>query len=277
MIRRTLDKAKRPVSDSTSAAPHGSSFESDLSNALASGRIERLLQGANEAIALPHRLRLIDIEARHRLAQYRSHYNPNQPRVPAGHPDGGQWTAAGGSGTRLAAADKPRPGRGGIIAIAVQLALRAIEAYRVKERLWDLFGNKEGVVAVTTIDGEDIFGPNSGSSAYTLADDADAQKLRDTLVRKYPDVFSTENLGKTPNNALFHAETTVLLRAAGQAGGTLAGRTLTVYGDTRLCPNCKQVLPYVGLELGNPTVKFVDPDGSIRTMRDGSWMKESAE
>src|SRR6266508_514177 len=23
------------------------------------------------------------------------HYNPNQPRVPAGHPDGGQWTSEG--------------------------------------------------------------------------------------------------------------------------------------------------------------------------------------
>jgi hypothetical protein len=78
MIRQTLDKAKRPVTDST---PHRSSFEHDLSNALASGRSERLLQGANEAIALPHRLRLIDIEARHRLAQYRSHYSPNQPRA----------------------------------------------------------------------------------------------------------------------------------------------------------------------------------------------------
>ena len=25
---------------------------------------------------------------------FRSHYNRNQPRVPAGHHDGGQWTAA---------------------------------------------------------------------------------------------------------------------------------------------------------------------------------------
>ena len=24
------------------------------------------------------------------------HYNPNQPRVPAGHHDGGQWTSEGG-------------------------------------------------------------------------------------------------------------------------------------------------------------------------------------
>lgn len=277
MIHRSPDNADRPVSSSTSVAPHGSRLESDLSNALASGRIERLLQGAREAIALPHRLRLIDLEARHRLAQYRSHYNPNQPRVPAGHPDGGRWTATGGSGTRLAAADKPRPGRGGIIAIVLQLALRAIEAYREKERLWDLFGNKEGVVAVTTIDGKDIFGANSESRVYTSADFAAAKKLRDSLASKYPDVFSTENPGKTPNNALFHAETTVLLRAAERAGGTLTGRKLTIYGDTRVCPNCKQVLPYVGLELGNPAVTFVDPDGSMRTMRDGSWMKEGAE
>lgn len=27
--------------------------------------------------------------------QYPSHYNPNQPRVPAGHQDGGQWTGGG--------------------------------------------------------------------------------------------------------------------------------------------------------------------------------------
>jgi hypothetical protein len=275
MLHPSPDKAKRPASDSTSTALRGSRFESDLSNALASGRTERLLHGAYAAIALPHRLRLIDIEARHRLAQYRSHYNPNQPRVPAGHPDGGQWTATGG--TRLAAADKPRPGRGGIIAMALQLALRAIEAYRVKERVWDLFGNKEGVVAVTTIDGVDIFGANSGWPAYTSADSAAASKLRDTLVKKYPTRFSTENLGGVPNDALFHTETTVLSRAAQRYGGTPAGRTLTVYGDTRMCRNCKRVLPYVGLELGNPTVKFVDPDGSIRTMRDGSWMKEGAE
>lgn len=120
-------------------------------------------------------------------------------------------------------------------------------------------------------------GANSELRVYTSADFAAAKKLRDTLVRKYPDELSTENLGRMPNNALFHAETTVLLRAAERAGGTLAGRTLTIYGDTQVCPNCKQVLPYVGLELGNPTVTFVDPNGSIKTMRDGSWIKEGAE
>jgi hypothetical protein len=35
----------------------------------------------------------------------------------------------------------------------------------------------------------------------------------------------------------------------------------------------QRFVAYIGLELGNPTVTFVDPDGSSRTMRDGSWMK----
>jgi hypothetical protein len=89
--------------------------------------------------------------------------------------------------------------------------------------------------------------------------------------------LSAKNIGLMPNNALFHAETTVLLRAARQSGGSLAGRTLTVFGDTRMCSNCEYVLPCVGLELGNPTVTFVDPDGSIRMMRDGSWAKQEGK
>jgi hypothetical protein len=52
---------------------------------------------------------MLDIEAAHRLALYHSHFNPDQPRVPAGHPDGGQWTRDGSSEApspvRLAALD----------------------------------------------------------------------------------------------------------------------------------------------------------------------------
>jgi hypothetical protein len=59
-------------------------------------RPERLLFDANNAASLQHKLALIDIEAAHRLAWHRSHFNPDQPRVPAGHPDGGQWTSEGG-------------------------------------------------------------------------------------------------------------------------------------------------------------------------------------
>jgi hypothetical protein len=57
--------------------------------------LHRLLRGAHNAAAFRHKLALIDIEGEHRLAIYRSHFNPNQPRVPAGHSDGGQWTSEG--------------------------------------------------------------------------------------------------------------------------------------------------------------------------------------
>src|SRR5215467_11776523 len=60
---------------------------------------DHLLPGASDPAALLHRLRLINIEANHRLAWYRSHFNPDQPRVPAGHPDGGQWTRADAAGS----------------------------------------------------------------------------------------------------------------------------------------------------------------------------------
>lgn len=55
------------------------------------GRTERLLLGSKDAIALPHRLALIEIEAKHH-ALHKSHYDPSQPRVPSGNPgnpDGG--------------------------------------------------------------------------------------------------------------------------------------------------------------------------------------------
>lgn len=71
-------------------------------------RLGGMLRSAMSAAVLPHKLRLLNIEASHRLAGHQSHYNPDQPRVPAGHPDGGQWTNVGANaGIRLAAAEKP--------------------------------------------------------------------------------------------------------------------------------------------------------------------------
>jgi hypothetical protein len=126
--------------------------------------------------------------------------------------------------------------------------------------LLDLFGQKDGAVALTTLDDKNIFGSNSSSPTYSDADDKAAKELRDRLVAKYPDAMRADNVGYTPNNALFHAETNVLLRAAEANGGTLAGRSLDIYVDRALCPNCERVVPLVGLELGNPTLTFVDPD-----------------
>jgi hypothetical protein len=34
-----------------------------------------------------------------------------------------------------------------------------------------------------------------------------------------------------------------------------------------------KLLPYIGLELGDPTVIFIDRFGVRRTMRNGSWIK----
>ena len=74
------------------------------------------------------------------------------------------------------------------------------------------------------------------------------------MINKYPGVLNADELGRMPNNALYHAETTVLLRAARENGGTLIGKTLEVFGDTAMCNNCQRILPYVGLELGDPIV-----------------------
>ncbi|MFY9622809.1 MAG: hypothetical protein WAJ91_00290 [Rhodoplanes sp.] len=200
-----------------------------------------------------------------RKALHPSHFDPSQPRVPAGNPDGGQWT-------RVAGADKPRFGRGTIAAVLAEAAKRAIEAYRTGNSLWDLFGGKIGTVTVTTIDGQQVFGSNSTSPTYEAADHAAALELRDRLIEKYPDVLNAQEVGRRPNDALFHAETTVLTRAARATGGKLAGRTIEVHVDREICPSCDKVLPLVGLELGNPTVTFVETTGRRQTMRNGSWI-----
>jgi len=200
-------------------------------------------------------------------------YDPNQPRVPAGSSDGGQWTATGqGTNIQLAAADEPFSRR---LKLFYELARRGIKLHRLENWPPDLFGElrDRNVVTVTTIDGKNIFGSNSRSPTYKAIDFAAARRMRDILLEKYPDLMNSENIGQMPNNALFHAETTVLLRAARENGGSLAGRTLEVFADGKMCNNCELVLPKVGLELGNPTVTFIGPDGAARTMRDGMWVK----
>lgn len=61
------------------------------------------------------------------------HYNPNQPRVPAGQSDGGQWTGDAGSQdkrkVRLAFADGPgRPGIQFVVRKAIETGLLALYA-----------------------------------------------------------------------------------------------------------------------------------------------------
>jgi hypothetical protein len=199
-------------------------------------------------------------------------YSGDQPRD-----DHGRWTdgGVGSSRVRLAAADKPRLGRATLAAVAAEMAKRAIEAFRSENGLWDLFGHKDGTVAVTTIGEKEIFGSNSTSPRYSNEDQISAEAMRGTLIQNYPEAMSTDNVGQRPNDAIFHAETTVLLRAARENGGTLSGRELEVHVDRELCSSCREILPLVGLELGDPTVTFVGPTGLQRTMRSGRWIRMS--
>jgi hypothetical protein len=255
--------------------PYQTGRAGNSSDEIAQARTQSLLRNSMNAAAFSHRLALLDIEAQHRLAWHQSHFNPNQPRVPAGHPDGGQWTNSGGAtGIRVAAADKSGRGLGGVIAAALlHLAMTVIEAYRSEKGLWDLLKDKIGVVAWTRFKGQDIFGSNSTSPTYTSADRKAAEKMRATLIEKYPDVTQQDNIGQVPNNAFFHAEATVLLRAAKENNDTLAGQTLEVFVDRVMCEPCKTMLPYIGLELGNPMVTFIDLAGQRLTMQSGAWVK----
>ena len=108
-------------------------------------------------------------------------------------------------GTRLAGADKPRLGRHALLPTAVELATRVINVYRSENGLWDLFGHRRGAVTFIDIDGKKIFGSNSKSPTYMSADRAAAERLRMSLVEKYPDVFARSHIGQMPNDALFHA------------------------------------------------------------------------
>jgi hypothetical protein len=152
-----------------------------------------------------------------------------------------------------------------------------INAYRATNNMPDLFGrpswpNDKGTVAVTEIDGKLYFGVNSGAPGYTIADQKEADHWRGTLVDKYPDELQTKNIGRVPNDSFYHAEATVLLRAAMENNGTLQGRTFDIHTDREVCASsCLKVLPKLGLELGNPRVTFIAPDGLKRTMWNGRW------
>jgi hypothetical protein len=87
------------------ASSQGSN-NSDLLDEASRAQTERMLLDANDVAVLRHKLTLLNIEAAHRLAWYHSHFNPDQPRVPAGRPDGGRWTGEGAGTRRVAALDQ---------------------------------------------------------------------------------------------------------------------------------------------------------------------------
>jgi hypothetical protein len=197
-------------------------------------------------------------------------YSPDQPRD-----DHGRWTDAGGGNGRLRlAASEPTPlGPRSKLGLAIAAARQAIKLFRDQNLLHDLFGQKDGTVTYTKINDAAIYGVNSDSPEYKDRDVVAAEGLRGDLIAKYPGDMATENPGQMPNNAVFHAETTALLRAARANGGSLANQNLEVHVDRPMCPSCDRILPIVGLELGDPTVTFIGPSGVPKTMRGGGWTR----
>lgn len=101
----------------------------------------------------------------------------------------------------------------------------------------------------------------------------EAVAWRSKLIARYPDELSPGNIGKKPNDALFHAETTLLLPAAKDNGGALTNREINVSVDRDMCTSCETVLPLLGLELGNPSVTFTNlRDRTAQTMKNGVWL-----
>lgn len=269
----------------------------------------------------------------------KANFDPNQPRVPRGNPDGGQWTSVGGASPRIRIAQNVPPEEerdfedaspaseaelaalnaegqelirrvreidptwspreslfdpthiDGQIAAArgerdeAEARLRELgqlsaedlaEAvfHRDRDLLGDpLLSHGNNVVAVCRANGMPSIGANFGAPGplYTPRDGAGVMGLRAGLIEDDPNLGEGGNLGEMPLNALFHAETTSLLRAARANGGTLEGEDVEVYVRGEICNNCRAILPKVIKRLGNPTVRFKDRRGYYGTIRDGKW------
>jgi MafB19-like deaminase len=129
----------------------------------------------------------------------------------------------------------------------------------------------DGTVAWADMDGQGYLGIASTMPGYTQEDRDAANAMRDRLVQSDPSVMATDNVGRKPNDSLYHAETTALMRAARSNGGSLSGRNIDMYVDRRMCDSCDDVLPLLSRELGHPTVRFTDIYGRRRTLRNGRW------
>lgn len=153
-----------------------------------------------------------------------------------------------------------------------------IDAYRGINNAPDLFGRAvwpqdKGTVAVGAIEGNIYFGVNSTAPGYSDADWNAAAQMRQALINKYPLTMNTTDLGQMPNDGLFHAEATFLLRAANDSGGTLENRSIEIIVDRDICRSCGKILPNLGMELGNPYVVFTERQSGVRSeMWNGRWL-----
>jgi 3D (Asp-Asp-Asp) domain-containing protein len=131
----------------------------------------------------------------------------------------------------------------------------------------------EHTVAYGEVDRVPFIGVNSGAPGYTEADRTAADQMRERLIAKHPEIMKSGNVGQKPNDALYHAEATGLMRAARDSGGHLRGRSIEIYVDRALCPSCRAVLPKVAEELGNPLVTIGSRAEPEQVMRHGDWLR----
>ena len=154
----------------------------------------------------------------------------------------------------------------------------SLDSFRAMTGMPDLGGlparaKSDGTVAKADIGGAVVFGVNSDAPGYTMFDRLSANAMRDQLIRNNPGLMSTTNIGWKPNDAVYHAEATSLMRWARKLGTSLEGKKIEIAIDRRLCRSCDQVLPRIGLELGDPEVTVIYPNGVHRTMRGGRWQE----
>jgi hypothetical protein len=62
------------------------------------------------------------------------------------------------------------------------------------------------------------------------------------MLEQFPAIMDSRNVAGGPNNALYHAEATILLRMKEALGGTLAGRSFRVTIDRPMCDACQNLL-----------------------------------
>lgn len=151
-----------------------------------------------------------------------------------------------------------------------------INSYRIYNNRTDLFGRPvwpmdKGTVAVARIEGDVYFGVNSHAPGYSNADWNLAAGLRDQMAVEHPELIRGENTGSRPLDAVFHAEANLLIRASRYIG-SLVDRSIELQVDQPVCWSCEQVLPKVGLGLGNPYVTIREArSGRASVMWQGEW------
>ena len=152
-----------------------------------------------------------------------------------------------------------------------------LDLYRNVYREPDLLGRDNfdnNTVAVSSFKGSTVYGVNSEASTYHSEDLRHAIAIRGQLLATYPDKLNIRNIGQWPNNSLFHAESTILLRAARANGGSLEGMTIDVHLDRTVCPSCLAVLPLLTRELGSPTIIYHSTKSDQPLIiRNGAWVK----